>query len=47
MKIVYLTILAAVLGLCIWSLVSAKKPSVQATAAMVIVPLVLRLLLIN
>ncbi|HOI21984.1 MAG: hypothetical protein LWX23_06115 [Spirochaetia bacterium] len=47
MKIIYLSILAAVLGLCLWCLFSAKKASVQATAAMVIVPLVLRLLLIN
>jgi hypothetical protein len=47
MKIIYLTILAAVLGFCLWCLLSAKKPSAQATAAMVIVPLVLRLFLIN
>ena len=46
MKIIYLTILAAVLGLCLWNLFSAKKPSLQATAAMVIVPLLLRLFLI-
>lgn len=47
MKWIYLAILAAVLALSLWSLFSSKKPSMQATAAMVVVPLVLRLLLIN
>ncbi len=44
---VYLAILAAVLALVVWALVSSKKWSFQATAAMVIVPLVLRLLMIK
>ncbi|MFZ3109980.1 MAG: hypothetical protein WBH66_06190 [Rectinemataceae bacterium] len=44
---VYLTILAAVLGLSLWCLVTSRKPSLQATAAMVVVPLLLRLFLIN
>ncbi|MDP2816584.1 MAG: hypothetical protein Q8O19_07895 [Rectinemataceae bacterium] len=44
---IYLTILAAVLGLSLWCLVTSKKPSLQATAAMVVVPLLLRLFLIN
>lgn len=46
-KYIYLTILAAVLGLSLWCLVTSKKPSLQATAAMVVVPLLLRLFLIN
>ncbi len=44
---IYLMILAAVLGLSLWCLVTSKKPSLQATAAMVVVPLLLRLFLIN
>lgn len=44
---IYLAILAAVLGLSLWCLVTSKKPSLQATAAMVVVPLLLRLFLIN
>ena len=44
---VYLTILAAVLGLSLWCLVTSRKPSLQATAAMVVVPLLLRLFLIK
>ena len=44
---IYLTILAAVLGLSVWCLITSKKPSLQATAAMVVVPLLLRLFLIN
>jgi len=44
---VYLTILAAVLSLSLWCLVTSRKPSLQATAAMVVVPLLLRLFLIN
>lgn len=47
MTIIYLGILAAVLALVLWALVTSKKPSFQATAAMVIVPLILRLLLIK
>jgi hypothetical protein len=47
MTIIYLAILAVVLGLTVWCLVSSKKPSLQATAAMVVVPLLLRLFLIN
>lgn len=47
MTIIYLGILAAVLILVFWSLVTSKKPSFQATAAMVIVPLLLRLLMIK
>ncbi len=47
MTYVYLAILAAVLGLVLWCLVTSKKPSFQATAAMVMVPLLLRLLMIN
>ncbi|TXT50172.1 MAG: hypothetical protein FD137_427 [Spirochaetes bacterium] len=47
MTYVYLGILAAVLALSVWSLLASKKPSFQATAAMVIVPLLLRLFLIK
>lgn len=47
MTYIYLAILAAVLALVIWALVTSKKPTFQATAAMVIVPLLLRLLLIK
>jgi len=47
MTVIYLAILAVVLGLTVWCLVSSKKPSFQATAAMVVVPLLLRLFLIN
>jgi len=47
MTIIYLGILAAVLALVLWALVTSKKPSFQAAAAMVIVPLLLRLLLIK
>ena len=47
MTYLYLAILAAVLALVVWALVTSKKPTFQLTAAMVIVPLVLRLLLIK
>jgi hypothetical protein len=47
MTYIYLAILASVLALTVWSLVTSKKPSFQATAAMVIVPLLLRLFLIK
>jgi len=47
MTVIYLAILAVVLGLTVWCLLSSKKPSLQATAAMVVVPLLLRLFLIN
>lgn len=47
MTYVYLAILAAVLGLTVWCLATSKKLSFQATAAMVIVPLLLRLLMVN
>jgi hypothetical protein len=44
---IYLAITAAVLGLAVWRLLAEAKPTGQATAAMVIVPLLLRLLLIK
>jgi len=44
---VYLGILAIVLALTIWELFDTKKLSMQITAAMVIVPLLLRLLMIK
>jgi uncharacterized membrane protein len=47
MTYIYLAILASVLALVVWALVSSKKPSFQATAAMVIIPLVLRLFLVK
>lgn len=47
MTFIYLAILAAVLALTLWNLVTSRKPSLQATAAMVMVPLLLRLFLIN
>jgi hypothetical protein len=47
MTVIYLAILAAVLILALWCLVTSKKPSLQATAAMVVVPLLLRLFLVN
>ncbi|NLC33314.1 MAG: hypothetical protein GX781_08455 [Clostridiales bacterium] len=47
MTIVYLIILAFVLGLVIWNLWTEKKLVNQLTAVMVIIPLVLRLLLIK
>lgn len=47
MTIVYLIILAFVLGLVIWNLWTEKKLVNQLTAMMVIIPLVLRLLLIK
>ncbi|MCX7774559.1 MAG: hypothetical protein WHT81_05310 [Rectinemataceae bacterium] len=47
MLYIYLAILAMVLGLTLWVLFSTKKPSLQVTAAMVMVPLLLRLLLIK
>ena len=47
MTIVYLVILALVLGLVIWNLFTEEKLVNQITAMMVIVPLVLRLLLIK
>ena len=47
MKTIYLAILAFVLGLTLWCLLTSRKPSLQATAAMVVVPLMLRLFLIN
>jgi hypothetical protein len=45
--IIYLAITAAVLALALWRLVAETKPTRQATAAMVIVPLLLRLLLVK
>jgi hypothetical protein len=45
--IIYLGITAAVLGLAAWRLIAGKKPTAQATAAMVIVPLLLRLFLVK
>lgn len=47
MTIVYLVILALVLALVIWNLLTEKKLVNQLTALMVIVPLVLRLLMIK
>ena len=47
MTIVYLIILAFVLGLVVWNLWTEKKLMNQLTAMMVIIPLVLRLLLIK
>lgn len=47
MTIVYLIILAFVLGLVVWNLWTEKKLVNQLTAMMVIIPLVLRLLLIK
>ncbi|MDD2429300.1 MAG: hypothetical protein PHQ85_06920 [Eubacteriales bacterium] len=47
MTIVYLVILALVLGLVIWNLFTEEKFVNQVTAFMVIVPLILRLLLIK
>lgn len=45
--IVYLIILACVLGLVIWNMFTEKKLVNQMTAMMVIIPLALRLLLIK
>ncbi|NLD34353.1 MAG: hypothetical protein GX653_05525 [Clostridiales bacterium] len=47
MTIVYLIILAFVLGLVIWNMLTEKKLVNQITAMMVIIPLVLRLLMIK
>ena len=44
---IYLAIAAAILGLTVWRLLAAERPTSQATAAMVVVPLLLRLLLVN
>lgn len=45
--IIYLGIAAWVLALAVWCLIAEKKPTKQATAAMVIVPLLLRLFLVK
>ena len=47
MKIVYLTIAAAILALAVWNLWTEKDWRKQATAAMVAIPLLLRVLLIK
>lgn len=47
MTYIYLAIVALVLGLTLWCLFTEKKPAAQATAAMVVIPLILRLLLIK
>lgn len=47
MTYIYLAILAAVLGLTVWCLFTEKKLASQATAAMVVIPLILRLFLIK
>ncbi len=47
MTIVYLVILALVLGLVVWNMITEEKLVNQVTAFMVIIPLVLRLLLIK
>jgi len=44
---IYIAIVALVLALIVWVLFDSKKLSMQITAAMVIVPLLLRLLLIK
>jgi hypothetical protein len=45
--LIYLAITAAVLALAAWRLFADGRPTRQATAAMVIVPLLLRLLLVK
>ena len=45
--VIYLVILACVLGLVIWNLFSEKKFFRQLNAFMIIIPLVLRLLMIK
>lgn len=45
--IVYLVILACVLGLVIWNLITEKNFFKQLNAFMIIIPLVLRLLMIK
>jgi len=47
MKILYLVIAAAILALTAWNLWTEKDWRKQATAAMVAVPLLLRVLLIK
>ncbi len=47
MTIVYLVILACVLALVVWNMITEEKLVNQLTAMMVIVPLILRLLLIK
>ncbi len=47
MTIVYLVILACVLALVIWNMVTEEKLTNQLTAMMVIIPLILRLLMIK
>jgi len=47
MKILYLVIAAAILALTAWNLSTEKDWRKQATAAMVAVPLLLRVLLIK
>jgi hypothetical protein len=47
MKIIYLAIAASVLALTVWNLWTGKDWRRQATAAMVAVPLLLRVLLIK
>lgn len=42
--LIYIAITAALLGLTVWTLYREKDPWLQATAAMVIVPLLLRVL---
>ena len=44
---IYLAITAAILGLTVWRLFAEPKPTGKATAAMVIVPLLLRLFLVK
>ena len=44
---IYLLILAVVLALTVWVLFDTKKLSLPVTAAMVIVPLLLRLFMIK
>ncbi|MBN2874516.1 MAG: hypothetical protein JXM71_05430 [Spirochaetales bacterium] len=47
MKLVYLTISAVILALALWNLWTEKDWRKQATAAMVAVPLLLRVFLIK
>jgi hypothetical protein len=45
--LVYLAITAGIVALALLCLFSEEKPTMQATAAMVVVPLLLRLFLVN
>jgi hypothetical protein len=47
MTVIYLSLAAAMLGLVVWCLFREKDPARQITAAMVALPLLLRVLLIK